>query len=501
MIENLEEKAQAVKEEATLGGAEVEALLMKLLDKSDAKKETESIEYKYVYSKLSNGNYFYWDYRKEGQVLFKWNGEFWKEQTENVLKGHIADWLKKNHPTKFSSKSLGSIYTMFMATVKPFNERKLGNTIIPTKIHWLKVNDETGEITAIQPNKDLDIRYQIDIEVKKAGQFLLPVVKEQPAVAPPAQRAVKPSPRLGTPTKATNKATLQHFLESSLPNLDKRNLVQEYAGYSLTNSVKKQVFQIWVGKGANGKSVLIELLAKIHGQAVSVNISKVHEYNNHLIGASLIYCTEASKQASFDQEFLKQAVSGDKIELRGIYSKKQNAYLTAKWVMLMNAMPHIDDFSDGLFRRTQIIDWDVQFDGKGNNPQPIDDLAIKILENEKEEFLIWCLQGLQRLIKAKWKFTVSKEVDKNLEDWKNSADKIRLFVSEFNYLYTKADNLSTPKVKMFEAFNNWAIENNFAQVNSTTFWMRMANIFPQIKTDPEKKVDGQRVVFIKAMPT
>ena len=169
--------------------------------------------------------------------------------------------------------------------------------------------------------------------------------------------------------------------------------------------------------------------------------------------------------------------------------------------MLMNAMPHIDDFSDGIFRRTQIIDWDVQFDGKGNNPQPIDDLAIKILENEKEEFLIWCLQGLQRLIKAKWKFTVSKEVDKNLEDWKNSADKIRLFVSEFNYLYTKADNLSTPKVKMFEAFNNWAIENNFAQVNSTTFWMRMANIFPQIKTDPEKKVDGQRVVFIKAMPT
>lgn len=37
-------------------------------------------------------------------------------------------------------------------------------------------------------------------------------------------------------------------------------------------------------------------------------------------------------------------------------------------------------------------------------------------------------------------------------------------------------------------------------MNSTTFWMRVANIFPQIKKDGEKKVNGERIVYMKAQP-
>lgn len=98
--------------------------------------------------------------------------------------------------------------------------------------------------------------------------------------------------------------------------------------------------------------------------------------------------------------------------------------------MLMNGMPHINDFSDGLFRRIQLITWDTQFDGKNGNPEPIPDLEKLIAENEMDDFIIWCLQGLQRLIKNKWKFTKADDVEKALDEWKNSADKVRLFLSE-----------------------------------------------------------------------
>ena len=53
------------------------------------------------------------------------------------------------------------------------------------------------------------------------------------------------------------------------------------------------------------------------------------------------------KQAisGFDQEFVKQAVSGDTVEIREIHGRKQNTELSAKWVMIMNNLPRIDDFN------------------------------------------------------------------------------------------------------------------------------------------------------------
>ena len=453
------------------------AQLVTALSKGEQKKETESIEYKYVFQRIDD-KYLHWDYRKDGQVLFRWNEEYWQEQSEELVKEQIAAWLRAKHPIKFNSKNLNSIYTMLVATAKHFEALDTKEIIIPTKKHWL-VMDEQGELTAIVPDKSKPIRSQIDLVVEKAGPYKLPE-KEQPF--PPKKNA-----------------RFHKFINSSLGTGAKKSLVQEYAGYTLTNTVKKQVMQMWIGKGANGKSVLIYLLSKAHAKAVSVNISKVHEYNNHLIGSSLIYCTETNK-GGFDQEFLKQAVSGDTVELRGIYSKKQNAKLTAKWIMLMNGMPHINDFSDGLFRRIQLITWDTQFDGKNGNPEPIPDLEKLIAENEMDDFIIWCLQGLQRLIKNKWKFTVADEVEQALDEWKNSADKVRLFLSEHNYQYDNEQKKFTSKKKLFDFFNQWADDNNFEQMNSTTFWMRVANVFPQIKKDGEKKVNGERIVYMRAQP-
>lgn len=471
------QKNQEQKPELT--EAEMIALAVKALAKNNEKKETQSIEFKYVFQETLPGKFLHWDYMKDGQVLFKWNGGYWQEQTEEHIKEQIAAWLREKHPHKFTSKNLNSIYSMLLATAKSFDTTDSKETIIPTKGHWLKLDAETGEFIAIVPDKSKPIRSQIDLHVEKAGPYKLPE-KEKPF--PPKKNA-----------------RLHKFIESSLGTGAKKSMVQEYCGYTLTNTTMMQLMQMWIGKGANGKSVMIYLLSKAHSKAVSVNISKVHEYNNHLIGSSLIYCTETGK-AGFDQEFLKQAVSGDTIELRGIYSKKQNAKLTAKWIMLMNGMPHINDFSDGLFRRIQLITWDTQFDGKNGNPEPIPDLEKLIAESEMDDFIIWCLQGLQRLIKNKWKFTVADEVEKALDEWKNSADKVRLFLSEKNYQYDTAQKQTTSKKKVFEYFNQWADENNFEQMNSTTFWMRVANIFPQIKKDGEKKVNGERIVYMKAQP-
>lgn len=458
---------------------QVAKLISQLVNKTENKKETKTIEYRYIHREISPGHFYHWDFRQEGGFLFRWNDEYWKVQSEKTTKEEIELWLKTNHLDRYTPKTVESIYKMLMITIKefePFNDNEI---IIPTKKHWLKVDPKTGDITAIVPTKDKPIRHQINMVVEKAGPFLLPA-KEKPF--PPKKDRY-----------------FHNFIETSLGTGSKKMLVQEYCGYTFTNTTRKQKMQMWIGDGANGKSVMLHILSSAHGAAISVDISDVHRYNNHLVGTSLIYATETDKKG-FKQEFVKQAVSGDTIELRGIFSKKQNAKLIAKWIISMNNKPLISDFSQGLFRRIHLIEWNNQFTGENGNAKPIEDLEKLIVANEMDDFIIWCLQGLQRMIKANWTFTESDEVKTAIENWKVDADKVRMFVKDNNYHYSTDKKEYTSKKKIFDFFNQWSEDNGFEQMNSTTFWLRMSNIFPELKKDPEKKINGERVAYVKAKP-
>ncbi|ONU47739.1 hypothetical protein A8E62_31985 [Burkholderia cenocepacia] len=375
---------------------------------------------------------------------------------------------------------------MFTNSVLNFSKEKIDGIIIPTRHHWLSIDEKTGDITAIMPDRSQPVKYIIDVIVPAEGKFEIP--KEVYCYKKTEQQYVN----YKKPPKPF-KSKFHKFVGSSLPELQSRARVQEYAGYSLTNSVRKHKAQFWWGNGSDGKSTMIEILSSLHCNPVSVKMSEIGLYNAHLIPASLIYATETPKKG-FDEEFFKQAVTGDRVELRAIYGKKQNAHLTGKWILIMNELPHITDFTDGLARRVDIIRWPVQFKGD----KVIEDLAYQIIKEEKQIVLYWCLEGLQRMIKNDWKFTESAMVSNAMRDWRNAADKVRLFCVERNYHYDEDKKKKSDKLSLFEAFNKWADYNNFERMSSTGFWMRMNNIFPQLKEDPDMKDKntGRRACYL-----
>lgn len=444
-------------------------------EEGSTKKKPPTIDHIFVSRKDTDGRLLINNYRRQGSLLFKWTGDHWKQQEEEDIKGMISFWLKTNYPADFFARNLNSIYTMFANSVLKFEKEKIEGIIIPTRHHWLKVDEKTGDIRAIVPDRTQPVKFIIDVMVPAEGKFTIP--KKMPSFP--------------------NKSKFQRFLKTSLVDEAVRKVVQEYCGYTLTNSTRKQKMQWWVGKGANGKSVLIEILSSLHGNPVSVKISEVGQYNAHLVGASLVFATETDKKG-FDQEFVKQAVSGDKVEVRAIYGKKQNAQLTAKWIMLMNDIPHITDFTDAIFRRVQLVNWTQQF----TEATADENLAHDIIRDEKEEVLFWCLEGLQRMIKADWKFTKAQSIENSVTEWRNSADKVRLFFVERDYHYDDDKKKKNDKLAIFEAFNKWADQNNFERMSSVGFWMRASNIFPRLKEDPDMKDKntGRRAVhlYIKA---
>lgn len=443
-------------------------------DSSTAKEKAPTVDYIFVNQKDTNGRLIVNNYRREGSLVFKWTGEYWKEQSEELIKGYIAFWLKTNYPEEFYARNLNSIFTMFTNSIPMFAKKKIDGIIVPTRHHWLRLDEKTGEFEAIMPDREQPVKYIIDVIVPALGKFELPTA---PLAFPPV------------------KSKWEKFIESSLPEADVRARVQEYLGYTLTNSTRKQLMQWWLGKGANGKSVCMACVSKLHANPVSVKLAEIAQYNAHLIPASLVYATETPKKG-FDEEFIKAAVAGDNVELRAIYGKKQNAELTAKWIFLMNDLPMITDFSDGLTRRINIIHWNQQFLGDKADENLVHDITTS--KEEMESVLFWCLEGLQRMIKNNWKFTEAESVNKAMNEWKNAADKVRLFFVERNYHYDENKQKKTDKQTLFEAFNKWADINHFEQMSSTGFWMRTNNIFPRLKEDPDMKDKntGRRACYL-----
>ncbi|MGC7323300.1 DNA primase, partial [Mycobacteroides abscessus subsp. massiliense] len=67
------------------------------------------------------------------------------------------------------------------------------------------------------------------------------------------------------------------------------------------------------------------------------------------------------------------------------------------------------DHSDGMFRRQIILRVKPKPEGRADDPF----LAEKLLA-EKDAVFNWCFEGLQRLVKNRFRFTVSERAKKNL---------------------------------------------------------------------------------------
>jgi len=433
----------------------------------EGEDDDNSLDYLYITRVDESNKELINEYRKSQGGIYKWSGEYWEYVLDSDIKEDVNKWLKANHPSRLNSKNVNSIFNIFCLSVEKFSGNSIKGLIIPTKNYWLVVDEKSGNIEAIKPIKDVDIRYQVNVTIKKAGPY--------------------------RPGKLKEKSLFKKYIFSSLPDFEARKLVQEYCGYTLTNTTRKQKAQAWVGGGANGKSQLIVMLQSIHPQSISVKLSTIGQYNTRLMGASLIFATEMDKGA-FDQEFFKGAVSGDCVELRGIYSAPVQAELTAKWILIGNTLPTINDFSDGVFRRLQIINWKESFK---DSKEKIEDLGKIVIQDELDLFLDWCLDGLQSLIKDNWTFTESKDSQIALEDYKLNQDKVKLFCNEMGFVYSDTHTMFTAKDSIFDSYNEWSKKNNFALVSSTTFWTRIRNIFPKmLKDSSDLKRNGKRICYL-----
>ncbi|ACT51310.1 DNA primase family protein [Methylovorus glucosotrophus] len=409
------------------------------------------------------------DYRRDVGNIYKWTSEYWEVQNPDDVRAEITNWLKNNHNTELSSRNVNSIFNVFYFKMEAFNKVNTNNLYIPTKTHWLVVDQTTGAIEAIKPNKSIPLTYQINIIIKQAGPY--------------------------TPKETAVDSLFSKFINSSLPELDKQAVMQEFSGYCLTSCTKAHKFLFMKGGGGNGKSVHIAIMSTLIPNSVSVRMDTIGLYNDNLVDKNVIFTTETHK-GGFNEELFKAATAGDKVEIRGIRKDKQSIKLIAKWILVGNNDFRIEDFSSGIARRMIIINWNESFT---NSKDIVRNLEQRIVDEELDIVLDWCLIGLQRLISNKLEFTRCEESEKALFDFLNHADKVRMFANDYQYEYSPEHKHFITKENLYNKFLDYVLKNGYEKLNAVNFWIRMKNIYPEIEKDIKSDIkrDGKRVVFLK----
>ena len=148
---------------------------------------------------------------------------------------------------------------------------------------------------------------------------------------------------------------------------DQIRTVVEVLAYTFLRDNPFELYVILLGVGANGKSVLMHVLTKLHGQENVSPVPLATLLNNRfakkeLEGKNVNIDMEMSKATINDMGVLKELTGQQPVRIE---PKHLPAYSTRLWAKLFfstNEMPEMMDFSDGHYRREVVISFPYQFE-------------------------------------------------------------------------------------------------------------------------------------------
>jgi putative DNA primase/helicase len=145
----------------------------------------------------------------------------------------------------------------------------------------------------------------------------------------------------------------------------KKTLILEAIGYSLLTSCQFEKFFLLIGRGANGKSVLMDTIAALVGNE-HVSAVQPSQFENkfqraHLMGKLVNLVTEIAEGHEIADAQLKAITSGELTTAEHKHKAPFEFRPFATCWFGTNHMPHTRDFSDALFRRATTVGFNRTF--------------------------------------------------------------------------------------------------------------------------------------------
>lgn len=215
----------------------------------------------------------------------------------------------------------------------------------------------------------------------------------------------------------------RHFLEEVLPDKNSREILQMFLGLGLVQrgdaynpfegkmTNKIELCLMMIGGGANGKSVVFEVMCALFGRD---RISKM-DYaeltadgdegmrGRYPIRNAIFNWSSDSDPKKFGKKntgMFKRLVSGEPVPCRALGENVFEANTLPYMIFSLNDTPASDDVSLGMIRRLQYVNFEVTIAKEKQDPL----LAAKIIKEELSGVFNWVLEGEKLLRKRQFMF-------------------------------------------------------------------------------------------------
>ncbi len=287
-----------------------------------------------------------------------------------------------------------------------------------------------------------------------------------------------------------------NYLEHVQPDTDSFNAVRRMMGLLLADTGKYEVFWQLYGSGANGKTVLLDVIEALVGRR---NICRVAleslapgtRFQSFPLATAKVnlsgeLATDLGRTAYAAIEGqLKHAVSGGTIEIERKGQDKTEERCRARFVMAGNSLPTFFDKSDAIWRRLRIIPFTVQIPEEERDP----DLAAKIIATELPGVCLWALDGLAEVIRAGRVEECKAGLAKKKEH-RAACDHERTFLTEDYEAGSDSDRIRSGD--LYGEYRTWMDVHGYRPCGAAKFASRVRDVFPGC-TKKSMRIDGDTV--------
>ena len=377
---------------------------------------------------------------RKNEMVYLFNGEYWEHIDNNLFKDFLGQVALKTGVNKFDAK------------LHLFKDELFKQFISDARLKEIKTDNRTKLINLKNGTFEINRIKQTVREFNKSD-FLT------------YQLPFKYNPKAKSPT-------FKNFLNEVLPDKDLQNVLAEYLGYIFIRNgvLKLEKVLLLYGTGANGKSVLFDVICALLGSQNITNYSLQSltgkdGYHRAMIANKLLnYASEIN--GKLEVSFFKQLASGEPVEARLPYGNPQLITDYARFIFNCNELPRETEQTNAFFRRFIILPFRKTIPPEKQNKK----LAEQIINNELSGVFNWVIDGLKRLLENE-KFTDSDIVKNEVRLYEIESDSVLMFLEDFEYQTSIKKTIAVNVI--YNEYKVYCYDNGYIVCSIKTFSQRL----------------------------
>lgn len=268
------------------------------------------------------------------------------------------------------------------------------------------------------------------------------------------------------------------LLEVMRGDADAVRYLQRALGYTLTGHVRDEAMFFMYGGGANGKSVLANVVQRLMGDyyvRVSGDFLMMQPQSNReaatpglarICGARIVMVNEVESTAKLSGQQVKVLVSTESISARELYRAPFEFEPTHKVWVRGNHKPIVHDTDNGFWRRMHLIPFLRTFSKEEQNPY----LQEQLME-ELPGILRWAVDGA-RAWYAEGRLMQAKAVAAATAEYRTDSDLIERWMTEN---FRRSPDATVDAAKAYDDYCKWAESENLRPMSRPALTNRLAD--------------------------